>query len=148
MSTTRQIEENTRVARRYPEEVATERRFDLIEEICTEDVVSHSPFGDVRGREAVREQTESVTAGVSDFSATVEDAVAEGDTVAMRVTLRGTHDGEFLGIPPTGKTFEAANMVFTRLEDGKIAERWVVPDMLGVFQQLGIVESPVPQNEG
>jgi predicted ester cyclase len=85
---------------------------------------------------------ESIRGAFSDFSATVDDVVAEGDTVAMRVTLRGTHDGPFMGIEPTGNEFEVSNMVFTRIEDGKIAERWVLPDMLGMLQQVGAVDMP------
>jgi predicted ester cyclase len=81
-------------------------------------------------------------AAFPDFEATVEDIVAEGDTVAMRVTLRGTHDGPFMGVEPTGNPFEVRNMVFTRIEDGKIAERWVQPDTLSLMQQLGAVELP------
>lgn len=77
-----------------------------------------------------------------DFEATVEDVVAEGDTVAMRVTLRVTHEGEFMRTEPTGNSFEVQNTVFTRIEDGKIAERWVQPDTLGMLRQLGIVEFP------
>ncbi len=136
------LEENKELARRYPEEIATEGRLDLINELCIEDVVSHSPFGEVRGRAALREQSEASMGGFSDFSATVEDIVAEGDLVAMRVTLRGTHDGEFMGLEPTGEPMESQNMVFTRIEDGKIAERWLVPDMLGALQQLGVTELP------
>jgi predicted ester cyclase len=86
-----------------------------------------------------------IRAAFSDFSATVEDTVASNDTVAMRVTLRGTHDGDFVGIEPTGKTFEVTNMVFTRVEDGRIAERWVLPDMLGMLSQVGAIESPLPE---
>lgn len=134
--------ENAAIARRIPEEVATEGNVDLIDEICADDVVDHSPLGEPRGREAMKEQLRGILEVFSDFSATVEDTVTEGDTVAMRVTLRGTHDGEFMGVAATGKRFEIDNMVFTRIEDGKIAERWVLPDMLGLFTQLGVVDAP------
>ncbi|WP_227355644.1 ester cyclase [Haladaptatus salinisoli] len=141
---TETTEENKRLARRVPEEIATERNFDLVEEVYAEDCVEHAPFGEpATGREATEEQLRSFIGAFPDFEATVEDAVAEGDTVAMRVTLRGTHEGEFMGIEPTGNSFEVQNAVFTRVEDGKIAERWVMPDTLGMFRQLGVVESPV-----
>lgn len=106
------------------------------------DAVEHGPFSEepIRGRERRKEQLETVLAAFPDFEATVEDVVAEGDTVAMCVTLRGTHEGEFMGIEPTGKSFEVQNMVFTRIEDGKIVERWIQPDMLGMLQQLGVVQ--------
>ena len=142
MAATTSIEENKRIARRFPEDVATAGDLDLIDEICAEDVVDHSPLGEVRGRDALKEQLAGMRAAVTDFSATVEDAIAEGDTVAMRVTLRGTHTGEFMDIPATGNEYEVENMVFTRIEDGQIAERWVLPDMLSMMQQLGVVEAP------
>ncbi|WP_435344743.1 ester cyclase [Haloarchaeobius sp. HRN-SO-5] len=137
------LEENKRIVRQYPEEVATKRNLDLIDELETEDFVEHGPFGqETHGPEADREWMQEFLAAFPDFEATVEDIVAEGDTVAMRVTLRGTHEGTFMDIEPTGQSFEIQNMVFTRLRDGKIAERWVQPDTLGLLQQLGVIEPP------
>ena len=133
------------IARRVPEEVATERRFDLVEELFAEDCVEHGPLGTIEGREAVGAQLEGFITAFEDFSATVEEAIAEGDVVAMRVTLRGTHAGEFMGLEPTGKSFEITNLIWTRLEDGRIAERWLVPDMLPFLMQVGVEEFPVPQ---
>jgi len=133
-----------RIARIVPEEIATEKRFDLVEEVYAEDCVEHAPFGpDVEGRDAIREQLHGFIGAFSDFRATVEEVVTEGDRVAMRVTLSGTHDGDFMGIEPTGNTFEIENTVFTRVEDGKIAERWLLPDMMGMLTQLGVIESPI-----
>ncbi|MFB6135716.1 MAG: ester cyclase [Halobacteriaceae archaeon] len=133
--------ENKRIARRVPEEIATENDLDLIDELYATDAVEHDPFGEHEGRAAIRANMERVRAAFPDISATVEDVVAEGDTVAMRVTLRGTHEGEFMGVAPTGRSIEVANAVFTRIADGQIAERWVQPDALGLLQQLGVVES-------
>lgn len=134
--------ENERVARRVPEDIATDGNLDLVEAVYAADAVEHGPMGDIEGREAIRESLESFLGAFEDFSATVEDVVAEGDTVAMRVTLSGTHEGVFNGIEPTGESFEVQNMVFTRIEDGKIAERWVQPDQLGMLTQLGVIEPP------
>lgn len=134
--------DNKRIARQIPEAVATAGDLDLIDTICTVDFADHSPLGEVESREEFRQQMEGIRAAFDDFSATVDDVIAEGDTVAMRVTLRGTHTGEFMGIEPTGEAFEVGNMVFTRIEDGKIAERWVLPDMLGMMQQVGAVDVP------
>lgn len=142
MAATTTPKENKRLARRFPEEVATEGNVSLIDEICAEEVIDHSPLGEVHGRRELKDQLESIRTAFGEFSATVEEAIAEGETVAMRVTLRGTHEGEFMGVEPTGTEFEVANMVFTRIEDGQIVERWVQPDMLGLMQQLGVVELP------
>jgi steroid delta-isomerase-like uncharacterized protein len=137
------LESNERIARRVPEDIATEGRLDLVGEVFAADAVEHGFMGqEMHGPGVVRENLTMLLEAFPDFRARVEDVVAEGDTVAMRVTLSGTHEGGFVGIPPTGKRFEAANMVFTRIEDGKIAERWVVPDSLGMMTQLGVVEPP------
>lgn len=136
--------ENEQIARSVPEEIATKRNLDRIDEVFAEDFVEHSSFGEeMRGRQAVRETIQSVLDAFPDFEATVEETVAEGDLVAMRVTWRGTHEGPFMGIEPTGKSFETQSMIFTRIEDGTITERWVVPDALGMLTQLGVIEPPV-----
>lgn len=137
-------ETNKRIARRVPEELATEHDLDLVDELFAPDAVENGPFGQetIRDNDARKEFMREVFTAFPDFEATVEDLIAEGDMVAMRVTLRGTHKGVFQGIEPTGKSFEISNLVFTRIEDGKIVERWVQPDRLGMLQQLGVAELP------
>lgn len=143
MATTTTEEENKALARQVPEDIATQGRTELYYEIFAEDCIEHGTFGDIHGPEAIKEMDENLLSALSDFSATVEDILAEDDRVAMRVTLRGTHDGgEFMGVEPMGRTFEVQNMVITRIEDGKIAERWQVADSLTMMQQLGAVEPP------
>lgn len=135
--------ENERIARRVPEEIATEGNIELVEEVYAEDAVDHLPFGnDARGIGQIKEALQIYRTAFPDFTATVNEAVTQGDTVAMRVTLSGTHEGQFMGMEPTNKSFETQNMVFTRIEDGKIVERWVQPDTLGMLVQLGIVSPP------
>ena len=140
---TEPMTENERLARRVPEDIATEGKFDLIEEVFAEDAVEHGAFlQDARGIDEIRTGLERFRSAFPDFRAAVEDAVTQGDTVAMRLTIRGTHQGEFMATEPTNKSFEVGVMVFTRIEDGKIVERWVQPDLFGLMQQLGVVELP------
>jgi C-1 hydroxylase len=70
---------------------------------------------------------------------TIEDMVAEGDRVATRKTFRGTHRGELMGIPPSGKAVAIGLMDFVRLVDGKVVESWNAADDLGLLQQLGVL---------
>lgn len=140
MAATATAAEHKRIARRFPEEVATEGNLDLIDELCTVDVIDHSPDGEIHGRDELKAHMDAYWSAFGKFSAAVEEAIAEGETVAMRVTLRGTHVGEFMNVAPTGNEFEVANMVFTRIEDGQIAERWVQPDMLGLLDQLELFD--------
>ncbi|WP_227352869.1 ester cyclase [Haladaptatus salinisoli] len=142
-STTARQERNKKLARRIPEDVFAEGNLDLLDELYAEDAVEHTPFGEQRGRAAIRESFEGFLAAFPDITQTVEDVVAEGDTVAVRITSRGTHEGEFVGIEATGKEIEVQQTAFVRIEDGKIAERWLLPDNLGLLRQIGVVEFPV-----
>ena len=78
-------------------------------------------------------------AAFPDFSVTIEDAIAEGDRVAVRVTVRGTHQGALMGIPPTGKQIAIKAISMWRVTDGRIVERWESADTLGLMQQLGVI---------
>jgi steroid delta-isomerase-like uncharacterized protein len=73
---------------------------------------------------------------------TVEDMVAEGDKVATRKTFHGTHQGEFMGIPPTGQQVSVGLIDIVRIADGKVVEHWSMGDNLGMMQQLGIIVEP------
>ncbi|MHC3438411.1 ester cyclase [Natrialbaceae archaeon A-gly3] len=144
MAATTTPEENKQIVRRIPEEVANKGNVDLVDEIFAEDLVDHlpAPFGEMHGREAAKEQFKQLHATFPDLEVTVEDIIAEEDTVAARVTWRATHTGEFLGIEPTGREVEFPVFAFLRLQDGKVVERWIQPDQLGLMQQFGVVEPP------
>ena len=146
MATT--AEENKRIVRRIPEEVVNEGNVEILDEIVAEDVIDHTPLGVAQGLESFKETAEYLNAAFPDMSVTVEEVVAEGDTVAARVIQQGTHDGEFMGIEPTGQDVEIETMAFLRLSEGEIVERWVRPDQLGLMQQLGVVERPGDQPPG
>lgn len=142
-SPTPELEEKKQLARRIPEDVLTEGDLDLLNKLYTEDAVEHTPSGDVEGQAGLQKAYEGFRAAFPDVSLTVEDIVAEGDSVAMRLTVQGTHKGEFMGgIEPTGQEFEVQKWALTRIEDGMIIERWVLPDMFGMLTQLGIIEPP------
>ena len=107
------------------------------------DYVRHDPNApEVRGPEAERQLVAMYRAAFPDLHFTVEHLVAEGDLVVARYTVRGTHRGELLGIPPTGAQVTLAAMELYRLADGKIAEQWVAMDALGLLQQLGALPAP------
>jgi steroid delta-isomerase-like uncharacterized protein len=77
--------------------------------------------------------------GFPDIQWTLEDSLAEGDKVAARFTMRGTHKGTFFGVPATGKPIEVKAMNFYRFANGQIVEEYGMPDMLGLLQQIGAV---------
>lgn len=132
-------EENKRIARRAVEEY-NEQNLAIFDEIFAEDVIDHTPSGEAKGRERSREGLKTLYAAFPDLEITIDELIAEGDTVALRSTHRGTHEGKFMDIEPTGKQFKIENMVFARFEDGKVVERWIQADILGLMQQLGAVD--------
>ena len=87
----------------------------------------------------------ALRSGFPDFQTTIEDLIAEGDKVAVRISWQGTHKGELMGIPPTGKHVKVTEMQIYRMTDGKIIERWVETDVFGMMQQLGIISTPEQQ---
>jgi steroid delta-isomerase-like uncharacterized protein len=95
--------------------------------------VDHT-FGS-RGLEAAREFLETVRRAFPDMQVEVHEILAEGDAVAARVTYRGTHSDEFLGIPATSRTAEVSGVDFMHMRDGKQIAHWGGPDMAGLMQQ-------------
>jgi steroid delta-isomerase-like uncharacterized protein len=117
----------------------------LVDELFAPDYVNHvagSPI-EFRGPEGEKQFDAAYSQAFPDARLTVEDMIAEGDRVASRLSYRGTHTGEFQGIPATGKQFMTTGIQIIRIADGKIAEAWSQPDTLGLLQQLGVV--PIPE---
>ena len=107
------------------------------------DYTMHSPgIPDVQGTEAFKGFVTMYRAAFPDIHFTIEDMVAEGDKVVWRATTRGTHRGDLMGIPPTGKSIVVSSTIISRFDNGKWAEDWVLIDMLGMLQQLGVIPAP------
>ena len=110
----------------------------VVDDIIAPDYVDHS--NPIRGPEGVKQFYTMFFKGFSDVHRTIEDIVAEGDKVWLRSTITGTHTGEYLGFPPTGRKITMTGVNIYRIVDGKVVEGWSVNDMLDLFKQLGIVE--------
>ncbi len=134
-------DENKARSRRWRE--LCDQRDPSAAEYLAPDAVVHLPGapGPLH-REQVLGLLDRFYAAFPDLHHTVEDQVAEGDTVATRMTLRGTHQGEFQGIPPTGKQIVVSLIGIDRFENGKFAEQWSQLDNLGLLQQLGAIPAP------
>jgi steroid delta-isomerase-like uncharacterized protein len=134
-------EENKALARRFAEDILNANSVDMVEEIYAPNYVGHDPAmpEDVHGVEGVKEFYEMYINAFPDAEITIEDQVAEGDTVATRWTARGTHQGELLGVPPSGNRVEVAGVTISRIEGGKIVEDWDNYDALGMMQQIGAI---------
>jgi steroid delta-isomerase-like uncharacterized protein len=135
-------EENKAIVRRYLEQLYNRREPAAADQIIDPDVVFHEPATTIRGREELEQRAAAFRAGFPDLYVAIEDELAEGDRVATRWTLRGTHRGEFAGITPTGEAVSVAGIIIWRIADGKIQEAWGSYDALGLMQQLGAIHAP------
>ena len=115
----------------------------LAEELISPEAVFHVPGRPepVRGPVGYREIIGMMREGFPDIQWTLEEMVAEGDMVAARFTMRGTHRGIFFGVPPTGKTIKVQAMNFYRLSGGRLVEERGQPDLLSLLQQIGAVQA-------
>jgi steroid delta-isomerase-like uncharacterized protein len=134
-------EENKAIVRQQEEELFTQGNLDAADEVYAPDYVGHDPSNpeEVRGLEAAKRAASDYRQAFPDLRVSVEDLIAEGDRVAARLRVRGTHLGELDGIAPTGRRVDCTGIVISRIEEGKIAEDWANFDDLGMMQQLGLI---------
>ncbi|MDY6764968.1 MAG: ester cyclase [Halobacteria archaeon] len=126
------------LVRQALEETFDEANVEILGEVCTTDYVHHTALGeDVEGREAFIAFAEGLHDAFDDLTFDIETIIAEDDTVAVRGVVSGVHVGEFQGISPTEESVTWKSYVFARIEDGKMAESWVLSDAMGLVQQLG-----------
>ena len=139
-------EENKAIARRLYEtfnRAISTGNMSLLDEVLAADGVDHNPApGQAPGLEGVKQVFSQFLAAFPDLQFTVEDMIAEGDKVASRITTRGTHKGDFQGIPATGKQVTQTGIDIVRIAGGKVVERWGEFDNLGLLQQLGVIPPP------
>ncbi len=132
------LEEMKTRARRIADELFSQGDLAVADEILATDLIHHTPETHVEGSEGAKQFVLALRRAFPDLSATVEDQIAEGDKVAQRIRWSGTHEGEFFGVPPTGKRVTAELMEIHRIgPDGKITEHWSASDELGLLRQLG-----------
>lgn len=142
-------QETKEFARRWNEEIWDKQNLDAIDDLVAEDFVGYDPSlpEPVWGPAEVRETVEMLLTGFPDCDVELEAVVAEGNWVAQRMTATGRHEGEFMGIEPTGEEVEVTVMAFHRIENGKTVEEWQLYDLLGLLGQLGVVELPAQDHD-
>jgi steroid delta-isomerase-like uncharacterized protein len=137
-------EESKAVVRRFLEDIFGGGNLELIDELFAPDYVLHDPAlpEEVRGPEGMRRYVSMYRGAYPDTDFTIEDQIAEGGEVVTRWTGQGTHEGELMGIPPTGNRVTVTGIEVDRVVDGRIEETWVIYDALGMMQQLGVAPAP------
>jgi steroid delta-isomerase-like uncharacterized protein len=128
---------NKALVRRFIREIFQEGRVEALDELVVPDFVRHTgPSGDT-DRNELRGAMERVSKGLANVAFTIEDMIAEEDRVAVRVTSTARQVGEFMGIPPSGRSYTIGEIHIFRIRNGKIAEHWHEADFLGMMRQLG-----------
>ena len=131
------IEQNKALVRRFIDEVFVAGSFAAVDELVAEDFMPHTWGSMGSGRQALKDAITRVSAGLTDVSMTVEDIIAEGDNVVVRLTSRAVQAGVFMGLPPSGKAYAIGEIHIFRIRDGKISEHWHEADFIGMLRQLG-----------
>lgn len=139
----RQSDQNKELMERFYAEVVNGGNLDLIDELLADDFVEHEEVpGLPKDREGVKQFFTMMRAAFPDVNFAPERMLAEGDVVAARVTIRGTHRGEFMGIPATGRAVEFQAMDLIQFADGVATAHWGVTDMVALLTQLGAMPEP------
>ena len=133
---------NKALVRRFVEQVISQGNLAVVDELVAGDYVYHGPGMQVGGPDGLKQLFTMLRAAFPDWQETLEDLIADGDKVVFRVTGHGTHQGEFMGLPPTGKRVTVAGIDLVRIEAGKLSEHWANFDQLGLLQQLGAIPAP------
>ena len=135
-------EQNKALLHRIFEEGMNQNNTAVFDELVAPNYVNYGFPGLPPGPEGFKIAVNMFVSAFPDFRVTIEDTMADGDKVASRGLFTGTHEAAFQGIPPTGKRISVSYMDIWRIENGRFVENWVVLDMLGLMQQLGVVPAP------
>lgn len=133
------IEKNKNLVRRY-QEIYNSNDLEALGEVLAEDLrMPKVMMGMPPGLEGAKKVHETTLLGMPDWHTSIDDLIAEDDKVAARITMTGTHTGDFWGIPATGKKVEFTGIYIVRIRDGKIVEHWGEEDGVSLMQQLGMM---------
>ena len=136
-------EENKEIMRRVLEEAFGQGRVEVVDEVLHSNFVCWDPnseSGEIRGADTIKSEIEYFRNAVPDLTYTVDDQIVEGDMVVSRYTASGTHQGEFFGVPGSGKRIEMTGINIDRFdESGKLVEEWVEYDLLGAMRKIGAI---------
>ncbi|MGA7670844.1 MAG: ester cyclase [Nitrolancea sp.] len=136
-------EANKNLIRSWMTEVLTGHDIDAIEKYFAPNCVHHDlEMGDSQGVEAEKQLTSNFVTAFPDLAFTLQNVLGEGELVSGIARITGTHNGDLMGVPPTGKPFEASIMAIFRIVDGKIVEHWSHANVMSQLVRLGIMPQP------
>lgn len=136
-------QDNAAIVRRFVEQVITQGDIDSAAQFVWEDVVEQVPLpGQGPGLDGLKDILRHMRSGFPDLNFAIQEQIAEGDKVMSRFEWTGTHHGEFLGVPATGRPVRVWGIVIDRLEEGRIKDTRIIMDALGLMMQLGAIPAP------
>jgi len=137
------VQDNAAVVRRFVDEVITHGNIESAAEFVWEDVIEQVPLpGQRPGLDGLKDIIRAMRTGFPDIVFSIQEQVTENDKVVSRFEWTGTHKGDFLGIPATGRPVRVWGIVIDRLEDGRIKDTRILMDTLGMMGQLGVLPGP------
>jgi predicted ester cyclase len=139
-------ETNKALVRRFVEQIISEGNLAVADELIATNYIYYGPGMEVSGPDGIKQLFTMLRGAFPNWYETIEDLIAEGDKVVFRVTGHGTHQGEFMGIPPTGRQVTVKGIDIVSITAGQIVEHWANFDQLGMLQQLGVI--PAPEQTG
>ncbi len=122
---------------RFIDEIFVQGRSESVDELLADDFVAHTWPSTGHPKDDLKAAIDRTSKGLANPTFTIDDMIAEGDRVAVRLTTSATQVGEFMGIPPNGKTYRIEEIHVFRLRDGKVTEHWHQLDQMGLMKQLG-----------
>src|SRR5205809_8141382 len=129
---------NKQLIQRFITEVLNRQNPAAMDELVAEDFVEQVPFpGQGLGREGLRQTLAAFFAAFPDMRWQTHEQIAEGDTVVTRFSFTGTHRGEFLGVPPSGRPVDVWGVVIDKIRDGRMADSRIIMDVMGMLRQMG-----------
>jgi predicted ester cyclase len=135
------MSDNAAVIRRMFDEIINQGKLDVVDELFDPEFRTETPQGEL-DRDGFREYVRGWRAGFSDVHCEVDDIIEDGDRIAWSIRATGTHDGEFMGIPPTGRTIDFDSLNIATFRDGRGYRHKVVMDTAKMLMQLGVVPEP------
>jgi steroid delta-isomerase-like uncharacterized protein len=137
------VADNKAILQRFYDEAVNGGNLDLIDELIAEDLVEHDEFPGLEpNRDGVKQLFAATRRAFPDFHVEAERYVEEGDLTVGWLRFSGTHQGEFLGIEPTGNQINVTAVDMARFRDGRIVEHWGLTDAMSMMQQLGAIPAP------
>jgi steroid delta-isomerase-like uncharacterized protein len=131
------VDENKATYRRFIQTIFNEARFEELPSFLADDyAIKDAPPGSAPGAAGIRDVVTMFRTGFPDMVITLDEVIGEGEYVASRSTLRGTHTGEFLGVAPTGRSVAVTSLTMIRFRDGELVESWVKNDVASLMAQL------------